>query len=423
MARRDNSNPFLANYQPFISSVDSPAGMAETGQQQRPVISNKAAGDGSLYDWLYNDDTFRRRILQPPAVDAPVNRPPTPMPRRSRPLHSTAVPAPTEYSEDMSMTMQDRAEERINRQDGISTSELNKAILKKLDQMAREPNASQASTGSSNNRVDLKLPRFDGQGDVALFIRQFTEVCQISNWSDRVALVQLRSCLEKGAKDCGWADSAPEINRRLLNKYSLSPAEARHRLHLIQRQSDESYLSLGNRVEKLVKLAYGNMGEEYENQMALEYFDRAIEEPALRRHLLVVKAGSIDQAVAAAEQYDLVDRPLTRPHRARDNHRVAQVDDTNCLQVSSEPKVETILQSISRKLDKQEDMMKEQAKRIAVLEKNRSSTRLVNASTEIKRCYKCGDTTHFRRDCPLWQTTPSKRRNDQAFTNPNAENQ
>ena len=113
------------------------------------------------------------------------------------------------------------------------------------------------SSRSTSHKVDFRLPRFDGSTDVHLFIKQFRDIWELNHWSDRVALVQLRSCLEKGAKDCGRADSVPEINRLLLAAYGISSSEARNRLHHLRRGPEENFLSFGARVERLARIGYG----------------------------------------------------------------------------------------------------------------------------------------------------------------------
>ena len=224
-----------------------------------------------------------------------------------------------------------------------------------------------------------------------------------------MALVQLRSCLEKGAKDCGAADSVPEINRRLLNMYGMSPTEAREHLHTIQRRVGEKYTSLGNRVEKLTKLAYGGVDPEMEGQLAMENFQRAIDDPALRRHLLVVQARTLDQAVMAAEQYELVGRQPSRPPRARDVHRVANVEDNSCMNVvdhqkSSDGKMDEYMKSIVTKLDQQAVLLQQQADRISSLENTPKNSYKPGKLSEVRRCFSCGDPSHFRRDCPKRKT-------------------
>ena len=97
-----------------------------------------------------------------------------------------------------------------------------------------------------------------------------------------MTFIQLRLYLDKNAKDCGRTDTAEGVFSHLLAMYGMSSSEAREHLYGLRREPSESYLLLGNRVKKLCRLAYGGLGEEAETQLALEHFDRAIGDPALR---------------------------------------------------------------------------------------------------------------------------------------------
>ena len=64
-------------------------------------------------------------------------------------------------------------------------------------------------------------------------------------------------------------------------------------------------MQLGNRVERLSTPAYKGLYDEEESSLALEHFDRALDDPSLK-YLLVVNAYAQGRAVRTAEQYSLV---------------------------------------------------------------------------------------------------------------------
>jgi hypothetical protein len=284
------------------------------------------------------------------------------------------------------------------------TAELLKALVSQFAGVVKEVQRGNSAVSASRSGGVLKAPRFDGTSDVHLFIRQFAEVQELSGWSDRLALVQLRNCLDKGARDCGRADTLSGVYSTLLGMFGLTPTEARERLHSLKQDTEESYVKLGARVERLIKIAYGGLGSEIEMQMALEHFDRAIVDPALRRHLLVAPARTLREVVSAAERYDLVGPQPLRLSRARDSARVAPVQS---LPTSVEGEhgrapgdgVEGLLKSITEKLDAQATLMKEQSTRMSALEKE-NQARANQRQTSKKGCFRCGDTSHFIRDCP-----------------------
>jgi hypothetical protein len=265
-----------------------------------------------------------------------------------------------------------------------------------------------SATPARGSRVDLKPPRFDGNSDVHLFLRQFAEVTQLNGWSNRVALAQLRNSLDKGARDCGQGDTLSEVFSQLLAMYGLTPPEARERLHQLRQDPSESYLQLGGRVGKLTRLAYGGLGGGIEVQMALEHFDRAVTDPALRQHLLVVQPQTLKDAVAAAERYALVGSQPVRPSRGRDAARVAPVQGTPGTEGEADQKAGDEMSELMKFLTVQ---FEAQAVRLSALEKQgkgdgatwKASKVAGRKKTNDGCCFKCGDSSHFIRDCPSWK--------------------
>ena len=51
----------------------------------------------------------------------------------------------------------------------------------------------------ADRRENFKPPRFNGEGDVELFIQHFTEVAVANGWNDMATLLYLREALCNGA--------------------------------------------------------------------------------------------------------------------------------------------------------------------------------------------------------------------------------
>ena len=288
-----------------------------------------------------------------------------------------------------------------------STENLLRALVNQFTEAIKAGQQGESVTAAPHGTaVKLKPPHFDGKSDVHLFIKQFMEVSKLSGWDDKVALVQLRGCLDKGARDHGSADTLQGVFSRLLAAYGLTPSKARELLHCLKKEPGESYFALGNRVERLTRLAYGGLGLQTESQMALEHFDRALPDPALRQHLLVVRAGSLEKAVQAAEQYDLVAQ--SSGVKPRNQPRVAKVENSSAVghnttvaeSAASMSEIRELFGAMSAKLDVQAQVIKEQGERLSKLESSWTSSSRARRSKNDGRCYECGSSEHFRRDCP-----------------------
>ena len=87
--------------------------------------------------------------------------------------------------------------------------------------------------------LTLQAPRptFDGNGDVELFIRQFSAVAEASVWTRETALLQLRNSLKDKAIDCGRADDQHAVIEALRMRFGTSASEAQALLANVWRDS------------------------------------------------------------------------------------------------------------------------------------------------------------------------------------------
>ena len=272
-----------------------------------------------------------------------------------------------------------------------------------VDQFASIVNKVQDNSSANTHagrRIELKLPRFDGSTDVHLFIKQFKAVVDLNAWDEHTALVQLRSCLEKGATDCGEPDDVKEVYQQLIAMYGISASEAKEKLHTVRKDNSESYIKFGNRVSKLSKLAYGGLGDEVQNQMALEHFDRALGDVALRQYLLVIRPRTLAEAVSATESFARVGRQPASQFKDAPA-RIAPMEAASG--ASSPNRTDELLETIK-------GMLAQQSERIAALEKQNTSknARPSNNGSSVKGCWSCGG-PHLKRNCPKLQEAQSGR--------------
>lgn len=360
---------------------------------------NDGEDNACLQGGMQTPELYRRRPVPSPRVKHPLNPlVETAIPlRSSEPLHSTAKVVPRQD---------------CNENAEGTTNQLLRTLVDQFTTSIRE-SQSKRSPSTTFRPVELRLPRYDGTGDVHLFIKQFEQVARIGGWDELVTLVQLRSCLERGAKDCGRADSTEGVFARLVSTFGRSPESAREQLHMLVREPNESYSMLGNRVERLAQLAYAGLGADLEGQMALEHFCRVLDSTGLRQHMLLARPVTVQEAVKVAEQFVLVSQQAARIPRTRD--RVAPVDGLSSPCSNTEPNgdkdltktINGLVDLVKVRLDEQSNLIKGQSSRIANLERsgftgtgqgNWKSKPEPNQS--VRGCYKCGDLSHFKRNCP-----------------------
>ena len=384
-----STNPFITHStEPFVNTSGVKSNDRNDGEHLRQS-SNDAE--------VFIDKAYRKYCVQGRSFSKSV---PPPVPPRVRPSHSTAIPRTLindmspipsiDFSPLNTKSVHLKSNAPASQAPLWNTEEVSsKQLLKELvDQFTTAVQESR-NASSMTSKVKLLPPRFDEHGDVHLFIKQFVEVAKLCGWDDQVALVQLRSSLERKAMDCARGDSLKEVFSRLLAMFGLTPLQAREKLHSLERKPSESYRAFGDRVDQLSQLAYGGLSPEVEKQLALEHFDCAIADPTLRRHLLAVKPGKLEDAIQAAEEYDRVGPSsmmiLNQPRVApvvKEQDRMPQ----HCSWPNDTEKVlgrlSTQLDSISRRLEALEGL---------AMPKQRSG----------RNCFYCQEPGHFKRSCPL----------------------
>ena len=130
-----------------------------------------------------------------------------------RPLHSTAYPDVQNNSRNLHVDEVESpvvgAYGRNNNHSfrtvshGCDSEKKNELLLKYLVEQFTEP-VQNMSSKSTSRKLDFRLPRFDCSTYVYLFIKQFEDIWELNHWNDRVALVQLKSCLEKRGSKRLW---------------------------------------------------------------------------------------------------------------------------------------------------------------------------------------------------------------------------
>ena len=91
-----------------------------------------------------------------------------------------------------------------------------------------------AGTGPRDN---FRAPTYSGDGDVELFLGQFSDIAVANRWGEQAALLHLRSHLEGTARACGAGQSRDRVEDALRARFGLSQRQARDRLVNLKRDS------------------------------------------------------------------------------------------------------------------------------------------------------------------------------------------
>ena len=178
-------------------------------------------------------------------------------------------------------------------------------------------------------RDRFKAPRYDGKGDVELFLTQFHDVANANQWNAETAVLNLRLSLEKEATECGRGPDIASVTANLRARFGLTIRQARDRLATLRKEPSQSFHTLGVEVQRLVRLAYPTMAANDQMVIAIESLKRCVENKSLSRHLLAVPADTVEAITTAADEFIQAGTPttLSRSSRATVNHIEVQSDE------------------------------------------------------------------------------------------------
>jgi len=278
---------------------------------------------------------------------------------------SEAIMKEKDALEDLSPTVHNNQSTPIDESKPIMTASL-------INELATALKGLQMTTPT---QCHVKPPRYDGTQDVELFISRFQDVARLNRWTTEAHLLQLQLSLADKATDCSRGSSVPQVEELLRNRFGLSTRQARNKLRYMKRLPKQSIQEVGVEAERLTRLAYPDLRPQDQEEMMIEAFLEAIDNRAVRRHLLASPAYTLASTIAKTEEY-------------------LQIGDNSPSRVRAVEDESPLLDSLQATLKELQSTMAMQAETIKKL-------------TEKKplKCYDCNG-PHPRRLCPLNKQNP-----------------
>jgi hypothetical protein len=237
----------------------------------------------------------------------------------------------------------------------------------------------------------LHVPDFDGKGDVEFFITQFQDVANASQWRGRTRLLKLREALIGKATICGRPETIEEVFAALRVRFGLTVTEARNELETTVREPSVPLRDHADRIERLVGIAYANLPEADQRELAAQKFGATLNHMGIRNLLLARQPPDLAAAIQAAEEYLSLNK-----HRNREVREVTLEEEPHIRQVEPEQ-----TSSQNDKLDALLGLMTRLLGEMTGSSRGRTKKR---TSPEELICWNCHQKGHVKRSCPRPQS-------------------
>jgi hypothetical protein len=276
----------------------------------------------------------------------------------------------------------------------------------------------------------IKPMKFDGSGSFETFLAHFLNCADHNRWYSTEKLAQLKSCLTKDAGQVLW-DSTPEtvdtfdkLVELLKNRFSGTRQSDKYRMELRvrKRKPNESLSSLHQDIRRLIALAHPDFPASAREVMASDYFIDSLGDPQFALKIRERNPSSLDDTLRVALQLEAYQKDAER-------HGDASADEVAKLRGKPVRSVKVENEKVSTLEAELSAMRKELTELKACSQRNisqssfpvqvgwqsaqpplfsgmpmgRMSQNIRDTAPKLwapRRCFNCGDHSHFKRDCP-----------------------
>ena len=239
------------------------------------------------------------------------------------------------------------------------------------------------SVNSLNLGYKLKPDTYDGTGSLGEFFVQFDLIANANSWTDSARTVALVSCLRGKARsvlECiskferlDYSELKSKLELRFGDDHSLQSYYSQFTNRKQKIGEDEA--SLGSEIERLFRLAYPECTHQIRDKIACAQFISALSNNAVKKTLQLEGVSSLKVAIQRAKAVRaILESGHERPH------------------FFESKKIDYVKKNSGSDFSKKGNGGQQKG-RVFPVQKPRSS----------KECWHCGDTGHFRAECPAFK--------------------
>ncbi|PJE78497.1 hypothetical protein CI610_02561 [invertebrate metagenome] len=257
--------------------------------------------------------------------------------------------------------------------------------------------------------VSVKASTYDGTTPWRDYLSHFEACARINRWTEQEMGLYLAVSLRGQAQ--GILGDLPA--RKQEHYFSLITAlEQRfappnqtelYRVQLLERRqrANETLPELGQAIRRLVNLTYPTVEVGVRETLAKQQFLESLADSDMRIRIKQARPDNLTDAIHLAVELEAYKKAEKHGNEGRSYLRTASTESTESTHSAESEKsaMESMLSSIQQKLEKmQTDISQLQAVR---KKQNRPAQQGQDAQNSTdRRCYKCQEIGHLRRDCP-----------------------
>jgi transposase InsO family protein/predicted aspartyl protease len=268
----------------------------------------------------------------------------------------------------------------------------------------------------------IAVPRYDGTGDLELFLKRFFSVSRYYRWTQDEQLFRLEHCLTDDAQyvlmDAPTTNNIEEFVRILRSRFGLVTNAEQHRSELSRlRRGSKTIQELYLVVRRLVNKAFPGEWTTLTEIYARDAFLNALDDSDLRRRIIM----TVPPPETLAEAYDLAVRALAVDESSGNQHFIAAHENHRSRRGQLQARVIKEADTDSEKEKKQQEELASLKKQVFELqaalaratvtslatstqpEKSHAAPAAIASRDDEPRprnvCWKCNQPGHWARNC------------------------